>query len=344
MNEKYTYIVLLNWNGWQDTIACLDSLFSMTGARFRVVVCDNQSSDNSFERIDAWSRGELLADQPDHPRLQATMGARSAPVAALKINAEQALSDSFEFQGEPLVIIDNLGNLGFAGGNNVGLRFALSQPDMSHVWILNNDTLVEPDCLANMLARLGDDDNAVCGSMIHFFDNPEIIQAIGGNRFNERTGVALQSEGRFLREDDTYSIESIEKELDYISGCSMLIPRALLERVGLLNDEYFLYYEEIDWFTRAGPEVKRLIAPDGRIYHREGGSIGSPSERQSKPSLTADFHIFRSKHLFMRKFHRANLWGCYLSTGKEAVKRIVRGQFSNARVVLRVLMGDALTH
>jgi GT2 family glycosyltransferase len=242
--------------------------------------------------------------------------------------------------GSPIILIDNEGNLGFAGGNNVGLRFALDQPDMSHVWILNNDTVVDRDCLGNMLDRLDREQApAACGSMIHFYDDPKIIQAIGGNRFNARTGVALQSEGRFLSEHDVIDIAAIETGLDYISGCSLLIPRELLETVGLLNDDYFLYYEEIDWFTRAGPQVKRCVAPDARVYHREGGSIGSPSLRERTPSKTADFHIFRSKHLFMRRFHPQNLLACYLSTAGEAAKRVVRGQFRNARVVLSVLLG-----
>jgi GT2 family glycosyltransferase len=211
---------------------------------------------------------------------------------------------------------------------------------MSHVWILNNDTVVDGDCLGNMLSRLEQETRpAVCGSMIHFYDDPRVIQAIGGNRFNARTGVALQSEGRFLTEGDAIDIGAIENGLDYISGCSMLIPRALLESVGLLSDDYFLYYEEIDWFTRAGHAVRRCVASDARVYHREGGSIGSPSWREKTPSQTADFHIFRSKHLFMRKFHPHNLMSCYLSTALEAAKRIARGQFRNARVVLSVLFG-----
>lgn len=340
MHTGYTYIVLLNWNGWRDTIACLESLCGLDHPRLKIVVCDNDSSDGSLEKIQAWCRAEIAAERPGNQRLRATMRLESRPVNYALTTASAVLSGDCATGDVPLVLIDNEANLGFAGGNNVGLRFALAQADMSHAWILNNDTVVEGDCLTNMLRRLEREDTpAVCGSMIHFFDEPATIQAIGGNRFNARTGVALQSEGRFLGEDAAVDIAAIERELDYISGCSLLIPRELLESVGLLNDDYFLYYEEIDWFTRAGKSVKRCVAADARVYHREGGSIGSPSWRERKPSTTADLHIFRSKHLFMRKFHPQYLLSCYLSTAIEAGKRLLRGQFRNAAVVVSVLLG-----
>ncbi len=342
MSGGYTYIVLLNWNGWRDTIACLESLCALDHPEVKIVVCDNDSSDGSLENIAAWCRGEVAAKLPDNARLQATMRTERAPVQYASTTASAVFSGTADTAGSRVVLIDNEANLGFAGGNNVGLRFALSQADMSHAWILNNDTVVERDSLANMLRRLGQESTpAVCGSMIHFFDDPQVIQAIGGNRFNVRTGVALQSEGRFLGEQAVLDIAAVERDLDYISGCSLLIPRDLLESVGLLNDDYFLYYEEIDWFTRAGANVKRCVAADARIYHREGGSIGSPSWREKTPSRTADFHIFRSKHLFMRRFHRQHLLSCYFSTAVEAAKRVARGQFRNAAVVLSVLFGAA---
>lgn len=340
MNETCTYIVLLNWNGWRDTIACLESVFQSRNSQFRVLVCDNNSSDESLSRIAAWARGEISAEVPKNQRLSALLGGAGRPIEHARFTATDVHSGCLSDEGEPLILIDNEENLGFAAGNNVGLRYALNQSDMTHVWILNNDTLVDPDCLSSMQSRLSREDTpTVCGSIIHFFDNPETIQAIGGNCFNKRTGVALQSEGRFRPEHELDDCHLIEEKIDYLSGCSMMIPRSLLERVGLLNEDYFLYYEEIDWFTRAGLSFRPCIAADAHVYHREGGSIGSPTWQRATPSLVADFHIFRSKHLFMSKYHPGSLLWCYLSSYLEIGKRIIRGQFGNARVVLSVLFG-----
>jgi GT2 family glycosyltransferase len=340
MTDTCTYIILLNWNGWRDTIACLESVFQSRTAPFRVIVCDNNSSDGSLDKIASWARGEISAEVPEDVRLRSFVGATVHPLEHMSITVSAIDSGSIIDRDESLILIDNEENGGFAAGNNVGLRYALSQADMSHVWILNNDTLIDPDCLANMQARLQRETTAkVCGSVIHFFDSPETIQAIGGNCFSTRTGIAAESEGRFMPEHELKDCHLIEEKIDYVSGCSMLIPRSLLQSVGLLNEDYFLYYEEIDWFARAGHCLRPCIAVDAHVYHREGGSIGSPSWKQTTPSLLADFHIFRSKHLFMRKHHRGNLIWCYMDSFVAVLKRVMRGQFRNALVVLSVLFG-----
>jgi GT2 family glycosyltransferase len=174
--------------------------------------------------------------------------------------------------------------------------------------------------------------------MIHFFDQPEIIQAIGGNRFNHFTGCADCSEGRFTHELAKLNITAIESELDYISGCSMLLPREFLESVGLMSEDYFLYYEEIDWFTRAQGRYKICIAKDARLYHREGAAIGSKNWKRPA-SVLSDFHMFRSRLTYMRKHYRRFIGLCYADSWIEVGKRLLRGQYSNAWTVGSVLLG-----
>jgi GT2 family glycosyltransferase len=337
-NETSVYVVLLNWNGYQDTIACLDSLFASRGVALRVIVCDNASGDGSLERIAEWADGQHKAVRPSHPRLARLGRQEPQPLRYIRLDRTAAAQGSLN-NSAPLVLVDNGANLGFAAGNNVGLRFALSQADMDYVWILNNDTLVEPYCLRNMLRRLQvAPANSVCGSMIHFFDNPEIIQAIGGNRFNRLTGGAACSECRFTHEFAKPDISAIEAALDYISGCSMLLPREFLETVGLMSEDYFLYYEEIDWFTRAQGRYNICIAQDATLYHREGAAIGSRNWRQSA-SVTSDFYMFRSRLTYMRKHYRRFLPLCYADSWLEVGKRLVRGQYRNAWTVGSVLLG-----
>ena len=337
MTDAGVYVVLLNWNGWRDTIACLESLFASRHPRLRVVVCDNASSDDSLEHIAAWAEGRQAAERPDHPRLARLLRTEQVPVAFQRIDRCTAESGTCK-AAAPLVLIDNGANLGFAAGNNVGLRFALGQEDMEYAWLLNNDTLVEPDCLRNMLRCLASSPpRAVCGSMIHFFDQPEIIQAVGGNRFNRLTGCAARSEGRFSHERAALDINRIESELAYLSGCSILLPRDFLEHVGLMSEDYFLYYEEIDWFTRAAGRYTLRIAGDARLYHREGSSIGSRTLHRTASPLS-DFHMFRSRLIFMRKYCQRFLALCYVDSWVEVAKRLMRGQYRNAWTVGTVLL------
>jgi GT2 family glycosyltransferase len=342
MGDNKTYVVVLNWRGWRDTLTCLHSVFQSSGCGFRVIVCDNDSGDGSAEHIVAWSRGELDAGLPSHPRLAGLAGADVPRPACDRIDRATAESGSYRCT-TPLVLIDNGANLGFAAGNNVGLRLALSQPDMGSVWLLNNDTVVEPQCLARMRAALRDaDDRAVVGSVIHFFDNPEIIQAVGGNRFNHYTGIAARSEGRYLEEGQLHCTGQAARRIDYVSGCSMLLPRSFLEEVGLMSEDYFLYYEEIDWFMRAGRRYPIRIPPAARLYHREGSAIGSRSWRRGSSTLS-EYHMLRSRLIFMRKFYRRWLPLCYLAGLLDAAKHAARGQFANAATVLKVLAGGRST-
>jgi GT2 family glycosyltransferase len=338
MTKPTVYVVLLNWNGWQDTVACLQSLFASSAVALRAIVCDNASSDDSLDRIAAWADGEQQVKPPCHPRLSELLPSPPLPLRHERLD-RAAAEQGHCGPGTQLVLIENGDNLGFAAGNNVGLRFALSQPDMEYVWVLNNDTLVEADCLSNMLECLRDTPApAVCGSMIHFFDNPEIIQAIGGNRFNRVTGLAACSEGRFVHEGTGVDIGAIEQQLSYLSGCSLLLPRDFLETVGLMSEDYFLYYEEIDWFTRAGGRYLLRIAPNARLYHREGRSIGSKNYNGAASTLS-DFHMFRSRLIYMRKHHLRYLALCYADSWLAVAKRLLRGEFRNAWTVGSVLLG-----
>ena len=327
------YIVLLNFRGWSDTIACLDSLYASRDVKFRVIVCDNNSADGSLDRIEAWATGEIEACRCDEARLSQLLGGTRRPLNIQRMNRTEAESGRLCSGGE-LILVDNGENLGFAAGNNVGLRLAMAQADMAYAWLLNNDTLVEPDCLVAMRDTLKSNNNrAVCGSVIHFFDRPEVIQALGGNRFNHLTGIAAQSEGRFRHESEEFCPERTARKLDYISGCSMLLPRAFLEEVGLMDEDYFLYYEEIDWFTRATNRFHLCIAPGAHLYHREGSAIGSPGWQRSATAF-ADFHLYRSRFLFMRKHFMKYLPMCYLGALWEAGKCLIKGQIANLNAIL----------
>lgn len=330
------YIVLLNFRGWADTVACLESVFASQDVRFRVIVCDNDSGDGSLDRIAAWAEGRLDARPAGAQRLTRLLGKARRPLRYQRLDRAGAEAGTLSPRAQ-LVLVDNGGNLGFAAGNNVGLRLALAQPDMAYAWLLNNDTLVEPGCLAAMRDTLaGRDDRAVCGSVIHFFDHPELIQALGGNRFNPSTGIAARSEGRFRHETETFCAAATARRLAYVSGCSMLLPRRFLEEVGLMDEDYFLYYEEIDWFTRAGGRFPPCIAADAHLYHREGRAIGSAAWRR-RASAFADFHLYRSRFLFMRKHAPLRLPLCYLAAVLEAGKGLLRGQIANARAMFMAM-------
>jgi GT2 family glycosyltransferase len=335
-----TYIVLLNWNGWRDTLACLESLIPALRSGARIIVCDNDSSDGSLEKIGQWAAGVRRAQRSRITRVDQHLDDCNWRPAHQILSREEAERGEIAADAT-LILVDNGVNGGFAAGNNVGMRLALSQRDMTHLWLLNNDTVVEPDCLSAMLLRMEQHEgNAVCGAIVHFFDRPEVIQCIGGNRFDFRRARALESEGRYLPESALTDVEERTAALDYLSGCCMLLPRAFLEDVGLMSEDYFLYYEEIDWFTRANGRYDILVASDAHLYHREGSSIGSRTWRRP-PSLLADHHMFRSRRIFVATHYpQSRLW-CAAGNWMDVGKRLLRGHWRNAAEISRTLLAPA---
>lgn len=338
MDANVVYIVILNWNGWQDTIACLQSCLALEDQPYRLVVCDNGSTDGSLEHILAWASGHQVVDLPEHERLATLLSRRQKPHSHQSFSRQEFKLGQAPAAVSELIIIDNQANLGFAAGNNSGIEYALQQPDMSHVWLLNNDTLVEPQALNALVKQEQLNRPCVVGSLLKFFDDPTVIQAVGGNRYNRFTGIASESLGRYLPEDTEIDLDDYEAQLDYICGASMLLSREYLNSVGLMEERYFLYYEEIDWSVRSKDQFPLKVALDSVVYHKEGSSIGSAS-MTTAPSPFSEFCKVRAKLWFTAKFYPMAYLSCYLFSAAQALNRLRQGYPENAKVIFRVLLG-----
>jgi len=154
-------------------------------------------------------------------------------------------------------------NLGYAGGNNAGIRAALAN-GAEALFLINNDACVEPDCVAR-LARALNERPAVgmVGPMVYTFDAGRVISSAGGAihwRIADASNV-----GAGETDDGQYPARSV----DFVNGCGLMITRAAIERAGLLDERYFMYWEETDWCTRvrrAGFDVR--FEPSAMMRHR----------------------------------------------------------------------------
>ncbi len=246
-------ILILNWNGGPDTVTCLDSLKELRYPNFRVIVLDNASSDNS---------GELFAKypKPDYP----------------------------------LEFIQTGANLGFGGGNNVGLRKALAE-GTDYVWLLNNDSAVTPESLNTLIvAAESDPAIGIAGPLTLTMDEPPQVWFAGGT-FNwlKTRGVhpwyGENPRSIFLEPSRGEGASALRQargipqrpmDVDYITGGIMLIKRAVFDDIGLLPGDYFLYYEDADFNTRAAKQSwRRILVPQAVVYHKGSASAkaGSPN-------------------------------------------------------------------
>ncbi|MCK3197381.1 glycosyltransferase family 2 protein [Escherichia coli] len=315
------YIVVLNWNGWKDTLSCLDSLIELNYNEYKIVVCDNNSSNDSVKRITDWYESK----KDSHPYL----------VDADYQYLDSSNLDLFSSQAKKgFYLIQTGSNLGFAGGNNVGLRFALNQNDMSHVWILNNDTVVEPSALSALTNKVSTDNKiGLCGSRMVYFHDRDKLQGIGGQYKPLLATTRHIAEGEPA--DTVFDERVIEKELDYVIGASMLITRACLEDVGLLSEDYFLYFEEFDYCQRLANRGYRFsIATDSWVYHKEGGST------ESGRSVVSDFYQVRNRLIITKKYLPKYYIFVYLSMIIVFINRIKRRSFKKAINVAKIMINN----
>lgn len=211
-------IVILNFNGIEDTLACLDSLRVQTRQDFAVQVIDNGSRADDLSLITArFPEVEIIA-LPE--------------------------------------------NLGWAGGNNVGMRWALDR-GFDYICLLNNDTVLDPTAIEELLAAA-----TILGR--YFLLHPTIAY------FEEPTKWQLNPHPRFAT-DANRRLESEcgIVEIGWAYGACLLFPVSLLEIVGLFDERFFLQLEEADYFQRAKAQgIRSFCARRARILHKESVSFG----------------------------------------------------------------------
>jgi GT2 family glycosyltransferase len=181
---------------------------------------------------------------------------------------------------------------GYAGNNNVGIRAALKyRPDW--MLILNEDTILDAACLERMLA-VGDSSPTIgfVGPMVFHHDEPNVIQSAGG-----RLGRFWESIHSGANEEDRAQFADV-REVDWISGCAMLVRRSLIEQIGMLDERFYYYWEETEWCVRATRSGWRIVhAPAARLWHKG-------VKRDYKPGPNVTYYNTRNRFLLMSK-HRS---------------------------------------
>ena len=221
-------VVVVNWNGKDYTLECLQSLQEQQRAAIEIVLVDNGSTDGSVFAVHQ------------------------------------------QFPGA--VIIESGANLGYAGGNNLGLVYALDH-GFEHILVLNNDTILEPDCTYKLLLDLRfHPDAAAAAPKSYYFEPPNKIYFAGGKINRDGT---VHHIGDGCNDGPTYS-----KAIDvtWLNGCAIMFRSSALREIGLFEPDFFLFFEDTDWSLRARRAGYRLrLVPDARLWHKGSASFGMPT-------------------------------------------------------------------
>lgn len=219
-------------------------------------------------------------------------------------------------------------NRGFAGGNNVGIERALKD-GVSHILLLNNDTLVQPTFLQPLLDGLDNPGVGVVGPRIYHHPDVQRIWFAGG-MIDWKTGRQWHLGAGEL----DHGQRSVPRDVDYVTACCLLAPARVFQEVGGLDERYFIYFEETDWNLRARARGYRCrYVPDSRIYHKV-------SQAMKTGSPTADYYYARNRLLFFLTHapSRYRLWLIAIYTARSlrfAFTLRGRGLMQNADAVVR---------
>jgi hypothetical protein len=331
------YIIIVNWNGWKDTIECLESVFRSDYNDYRVMVCDNNSSDGSVEHIKSWAenRLDLLTEAGGRLR-DRSFPPVGKPISCVTYAQAEAESGGCLDNDSSLILIQNTSNLGFAGGNNVGMRYALARHDFDYVWLLNNDTVVNPDSLSRLVDRMRQNNGAgMCGSTLLHYNDPDSVQALGGGYYCKWIGLPWH-QGRLSKAGSTVDKTKVERWMNYIIGASMLVSKEFLQNIGLMCEDYFLYFEEIDWAIRGKGSFSLAFAPESVVYHKVGASIGTSSNPREK-SLICDYYNIRNRLFFTRRYFPYSMPAIYAVLFGALLLRVLMWKWDRARMIAGLL-------
>lgn len=329
-------VVLVNWNGWRDTVECLESLLR-SPVPLRIAVVDNASADGSLAHIAGWADGHLAAEATDAAMAHYSSPPVEKPVPFVEFDADRA--KSVALSGAVLSLIRSSDNLGFAGGNNIGIAHLLRSSGIDYIWLLNNDTVVEAGAAAALLAQLDATFNVgMCGTVVRYYHRPETLQCLNGSRFNVWTGVTT---GIAVNRPATapYDAAVVARQTDMVLGASLAVSRAFVRTVGPMAENYFLYFEELDWAYRNRGRFVTGFARGAVVFHKEGGSIGSSSAKGVR-SAKSDYWLLRSRLMFVSRHLPLMLPWHWLIAVALIARRLVRRQPVKARALLQALFGQ----
>jgi GT2 family glycosyltransferase len=317
-------IVTVNWNGWQDTLECLEAIFRMQEFLGPVVVVDNGSQDGSIEILIAWARGEICvvpqSQQPQIKRL--VIPPVIKPITARILDPVSLLTHRDSLDSTCRLFIIRAGqNLGFAAANNLGIKLLFKSSNIELIWFINNDALPREDAFTEITSAASlADGPLICGSVLLEYAEPMTIQALGG-RYSVYSGVSTHIMAG-MRANSLMKLEQ-RVTVDYPVGAAMLVNRSFVTKYGLMCEEYFLYFEEIDWALRMSRPRNAYAVPRSIVFHK-GGATTAAGRNGNSRSLLADYYMLRNRLLLARRVSLGAFISCAMLTPVMVIRRMFR--------------------
>ena len=285
-------IIILNWNGWKDTIECLESLYQIDYPNYCVIVVDNGSEDKSVEKIKEYCEGKIRVTSkyfkydPSNKPIKVVDYTRQGAEVINNIDSKNI------FTNKCLILIRNEKNYGFPEGNNIGIKFALKALDPDYILLLNNDTVVDKHFLKE-LVKIAERDRSVgmvAPKQFSYWNPNEVIL-----RAHNLSFIKLIVETLFANKEKRKERErDYDREVDWAQASCLLVRREIIKKVGLLDPQYFLSWEDLDWcFSARKAGYKIIHSSKSKFWHKVS--------RSAKKSPIACYFEARNAFLFYKK-------------------------------------------
>ena len=310
-------VVVVTFNAADVILDCLESLLASDDVVLDIVVIDNASTDDTLATIRAWAAGSAGYVPAGGLPFPLSPCQKPVPLDGTSVGALPHC----------VHLVPTGINAGFAAGVNCGLKRLAAHRHLDRFWVLNPDSVVPADTPA---AFMNHDPGpfSLMGGRVTYCERPDMIQIDGGT-VNRWTGVTgnINLYGS-IRERAAPKPEA----LDFITGASMVVSRAHYETVGPMAEDYFLYYEEVDWALRRG-NLPLAICPAARVYHRGGSAIGSPVPGRPASPFSLYFK-HRARLRFVRRHMPLSLPIAWAYTLAKAAQYALKGWHTEAYAVV----------
>jgi len=295
-------VIILNWNGWQDTIECLETVLKNNYQNYHILLIDNFSEDDSITRIRQWASGdwnmEIKTSFPDlvYPLVK-------KPVKLLELNLEVNNNPEEQMAGQSwkniplqsIILIKNFENSGFAIGNNLGIKIAEYLFENQFIFLLNNDTVIDKESIVEILNDLTSRTYlGLSTAAIYFYDDPDKVSNLGGN-------ISIFGKRKY----NTSVSRSGKSDVTFVTGCALMVKGEIFRTYGLLSEKFFFGEEDFEYSLRMKKnKVKMSCSPNSIVYHK----VNVSSEKLYKENQKKMVIYYFNRIINMKSYFPYLLW------------------------------------
>jgi len=262
-DKPHVSIIILNWNGWEDTIECLESVLKLNYPQFNIILIDNHSTNDSILQIQNWASGQSDTQiRSNYPELITPLEIKPIKL----IDTDENVTDKIlatDINNKDILLVKNAENFGFAVANNQGMDIARKIFESDYYYLLNNDTVIENNALTDLVNILTEDKSiSIAQSTLYSYEQGKIVNA-GGK-------ILFWGQTKYYKKIENNEVRNVTS----VSGCALFVRSTTINKFGKLSDRFFHGEEDFEFSMRLTLNKQVMVCSGGsRVYHKIGMSV-----------------------------------------------------------------------